>query len=425
MSITRATRTPARGRHTTGKETALFVLAATVIAIHVIDDSFLQPQPGTSAGDHVFSGLIPLALLALAGWAFPRVRSGARGAIALTLVIPAILSGAEGLYYGGKTGLSGDDYTGLLAMAAAPLLLALGVRSLWTSRRLEDHRIRRYGRRTLISAGVLTTAVIVAMPLTIAYIGSHIARADVPAADLGAAHQDVDLHTSDGLKLAGWYVPSRNRAAVIVFPGRSGSRTQTRMLVRHGYGVLLYDRRGEGRSEGDPNSWGWDFDKDIKAGIAFLQHRRDVDPRRIGGLGLSVGGEMMLQTAADTKDLAAVVSEGAGARTMGEELDDVFGLNKLTTALSYGARDLANSVLQNRLPPENLIKLIPRIAPRPVFLIHAGSDDAGHRNPDYYRAARQPKQIWEAKGGHTDGIDEQPQEYERRVTDFFNKALLP
>lgn len=82
-------------------------------------------------------------------------------------------------------------------------------------------------------------------------------------------------------------------------------------------------------------------------------------------------------------------------------------------------------MLQDRLPPENLIKLIPRIAPRPVFLIHAGSDDAGHRNPDYYRAARQPKQIWEAKGGHTDGIDEQPQEYERRVTDFFNKALLP
>lgn len=102
MSITRATRTPARGRHTTGKETALFVLAATVIAIHVIDDSFLQPQPGTSAGDHVFSGLIPLALLALAGWAFPRVRSGAQGAIALTLVIPAILSGAEGLYLRGR-----------------------------------------------------------------------------------------------------------------------------------------------------------------------------------------------------------------------------------------------------------------------------------------------------------------------------------
>ena len=29
------------------------------------------------------------------------------------------------------------------------------------------------------------------------------------------------------------------------------------MLARHGYGVLLFDRRGEGRSEGEPNAWGW------------------------------------------------------------------------------------------------------------------------------------------------------------------------
>ena len=89
------------------------------------------------------------------------------------------------------------------------------------------------------------------------------------------------------------------------------------MLARHGYGVLLYDRRGEGVSEGDPDGWGWDFDKDILAGVDFLKHRADVDPARIGGLGLSVGAEMLLETAASTRDLAAIVSEGAGSRTMG------------------------------------------------------------------------------------------------------------
>jgi hypothetical protein len=50
---------------------------------------------------------------------------------------------------------------------------------------------------------------------------------------------------------------------------------------------------------------------------------------------------MMLQTAAQTDRLAAVVSEGAGARSLGEELDDVSGFEKLPTALSYGVRDLA------------------------------------------------------------------------------------
>ena len=403
---------------------AVFTAAVGLIAVHVIDDSFLQPQPGTSAGDHLFSGLIPLAILAVAVWAYPRVRAGARAAMALSLVVPAVLSGAEAIYYGGKTGLSGDDYTGLLALAAAPVLLVLGVWTLWTSRRMGDGLARRYGRRLLKAAAVLVAAPLVLVPLSISYVGSHVSRAEVPEAELGAAYEDVTLETSDGLELEGWYVPSRNRAAVIVFPGRTGAQKQARMLVRHGYGVLLYDRRGEGHSEGDPNSFGWDFDKDIRAGIDFLAQRADVDPGRIGGLGLSVGGEMMLQTASQTDRLAAVVSEGAGARSLGEELDDVSGFAKLPTALTYGVRDLANSVFQDRLPPRNLMDLVPKIAPRPVFLIHAGEDDAGHRNPDYFRAAKEPKQIWEVEGGHTDGIDEQPEEYERRVVAFFDRAAL-
>jgi uncharacterized protein len=384
----------------------------------------VQSQPGTSAADHLLSGLIPLALLALAAWAYPRLRPGARAALSLSMVLPAALSGAEAIYYGGKTGLSGDDYTGLLAMAAAPVLLALGVWTLWGSRRVGDRLAVRYGRRLLKTVAVLVVAMVVVVPVAIAYVGSHVARAVVPEAHLGAAHETVELETSDGLRLEGWYVPSRNGAAVIVFPGRSGTQRQARMLVRHGYGVLLYDRRGEGKSEGDPNGWGWDFDKDIRAGIDFLERRADVEEGSIGGLGLSVGGEMMLQTAAGTDRLAAVVSEGAGARSVREEVDDVAGPDKIPTALTYGARDLANSILQNRLPPDNLLELVPRIAPRPILLIHGGADDAGHRNPAYFRAAREPKQIWEARGGHTDGISEHPREYERRVVGFFDRALL-
>jgi uncharacterized protein len=416
-------RRPAAAQHASDLSRTLFSAAVGLIAVHVIDDSFVQPQPGTSAGDHLIGGVILLAILALAAWAYPRVRAGGRAAIALSLVVPAVLSGAEAIYYGGKTGLSGDDFTGLLALGAAPVLLGVGVWTLWTSRRLGDNPARRYGRRALKFAAVFIAASIVVVPLSIAYVGSHVSRAEVPEAKLGAAYEDVKLDTSDGLELEGWYVPSRNRAAVIVFPGRTGAQKQARMLVRHGYGVLLYDRRGEGHSEGDPNSFGWDFDKDIRAGLDFLTQRADVDPERIGGLGLSVGGEMLLQTAAETKDLAAIVSEGAGARSMAEELDDVSGFNKVGTALTYAVRDLSNSVFQNRLPPDNLTQLVPKIAPRPIFLIHGGEDDAGHRNPDYFRAAKEPKQIWEAKGGHTDGIDEQPDEYERRVVAFFDEAL--
>ena len=78
---------------------------------------------------------------------------------------------------------------------------------------------------------------------------------------------------------------------MIVFPGRSGPQKHARMLIRHGYGVLLFDRRGEGASEGEPNAFGWTGDRDLHAAAAFLRSRRDVDAERIGAIGLSVGGE--------------------------------------------------------------------------------------------------------------------------------------
>ena len=131
----------------------------------------------------------------------------------------------------------------------------------------------------------------------------------------------MKFETKDGLELEGWYIPSRNGAAVISFPGRNGPQRQARMLARHGYGVLLFDRRGEGRSDGEPNIFGWGGDEDIKAAVRYLQTRDDVDPKRIGGIGLSVGGELMLEAAAETKDLRAVVSDGAGARTAREAID--------------------------------------------------------------------------------------------------------
>ena len=70
------------------------------------------------------------------------------------------------------------------------------------------------------------------------------------------------------------------------------------MLVRHGYGVLLLDARGYDGSQGDPNLFGWDDAKDIDAAVAWLQRQPDVAGGRIGGIGFSVGGEMMLEAAA-------------------------------------------------------------------------------------------------------------------------------
>jgi uncharacterized protein len=410
------------------RETVLFVIAIALIALHVIDDNFLAPQPGMSPGDHVVSGLVPLAVLGLAAWAYPRLRGGRRGALALLLGPLGIAAGIEAFYYTRAVGPSGDDFTGLAAIAAGLLLLGLGAVTLWRTRRTAGSLWWRYPRRALLGlAGVLLAASVV-VPVGLGYATTHIGRAVVPPNHLGVPNEDVTFTTSDGLELHGWYVPSRNGAAVIAFPGRNGPQRQTRMLARHGYGVLLFDRRGEGDSDGEPNSWGWGGKADIKAAIAYLQHRPDVDAGRIGGLGLSVGGEMMIETAAETDELAAVVSEGAGARSTTEDMDqDDPALEKWTLGLTMSAaKTAAIAVFSNHSPPPNLKDLAARIE-QPLLLIAAPVKGVGEGlNRGYAKAAGESATLWEIpESTHVGGLVARPEEYERRVVGFFDGVLRP
>jgi uncharacterized protein len=408
-------------------ESRLFMLAIAAIALHDVDDNYLQPQPGTSAADHLVSGLVPLAALGLAAWAHPRLRGAWRGAMALALGVLGIAAGIEAVHYTEKVGASGDDFTGLLCVPAGVLLLGLGAVTLWRTRRTEGNHVWRYGRRLLLGAAGAIAAAVVLLPIGLAYITTHVGRAVVPTNELGVAYENVSFTTSDGLKLVGWYVPSRNGAAVIAFPGRKGPQEKARMLARHGYGVLLFDRRGEGKSEGEPNSWGWGGDRDVKAATAYLHRRPDVEHGRIGGIGLSVGGEMMLETAAEADDLKAVVSEGAGARMFTEEMDqDLPPFEKAANAVPAWIKQASVAVFSNQAPPTNLKALVPKIAPRAMFLIAAPNAPTGEDlNRGYYRAAGQPKTLWEIpESGHVGGLEARPAEYERRVIGFFDAALL-
>ena len=197
----------------------------------------------------------------------------------------------------------------------------------------------------------------------------------------------MTLRTSDGLDLAAWYVPSRNGAAVISYPTRQGKLPQARMLVRHGYGVLLLDARGYDGSDGDPNLFGWSDAKDIDAAVAWLQRRPDVKGGRIGGIGFSVGGEMLLQAAASNTGLRAVVSEGAGARSVREDL--LRGPQGWLALPEAAFQTAAVAVMSGTAPPPSLTDLVPRIAPRPTLLIYAGHGAGGEElQPHYYEAPR-------------------------------------
>src|SRR6187431_2102396 len=67
-----------RSRWLPRDERSLFLIGTAVIALHVLDDTLLQPPAGTTAADHLVSALVPTLLLAVAAWGFGRVRAGWR-----------------------------------------------------------------------------------------------------------------------------------------------------------------------------------------------------------------------------------------------------------------------------------------------------------------------------------------------------------
>ena len=150
-----------------------------------------------------------------------------------------------------------------------------------------------------------------------------------PSAD----YREVAFDASDGVHLSGWYRPTRNGATLLVLHGGGGDRTgavaHAKLLARHGYGVLLYDARGRGESEGPQNAFGWGWTKDVAGAIAFLKSRPEVDPQRIGGLGLSTGADVLIQAAGQGADLRAVVADGTAAESF-EDWRRLQGITAMT-----------------------------------------------------------------------------------------------
>ena len=278
----------------------MFTGAIAVIGAHAAVDSFIVPEPGTGPSDHLLRGLATFSVLALAVVVYSRLPAGGRAALAAVLGALALEGAGLAIADARAVGVRGEGWTGFLLLPVGVALLALSAALLWRSRKTGQ---LRYLRRAGIAAAAVLMAYWLVIPVAIAILATHRPRADVAPADFGTPYEVVTIRTSDGLDLAAWYVPSRNGAAVISYPTRQGKLPHARMLVRHGYGVLLLDARGYDASEGDPNLFGWASAKDIDAAVTWLRSRPDVTDARIGGIGFSVGGEVLLQAAASNTGL--------------------------------------------------------------------------------------------------------------------------
>ena len=394
-------------------ELTVFCTAIGVAVIHALDDAFLNRQPGIDLSQHALAALIAVAGAAGAALAFRRGGPALRAALAFLLGALAMVNGAMHVQHVRVDGVARSDLTGVLALAAGLVLAGLAVFLLW-------HR-RRWWQRLLAVPVVAIGTFLALGPMAMGVIEVHKWREPIGAKP-GPDYREVAFRSSDGLKLTGWYRPSRNGAAVLLVHGGGGDRQgpvrHAEMLAARGYGVLVYDSRGRGHSEGSPNGFGWDWRHDVDGAMAFLKGRPDVEPGRIGALGLSTGADVLVEVAPDRDDIAAIVADGTAAETW----EDWHRLRGDDAGMVPGWFMFKTIEVLSGDPPSSTLEDRVREIRRPVLMVSAGTLEESEFGALYDRAAGPSVEHWNLPDvGHTAAIREAAAASEQRVTAFFER----
>jgi len=201
--------------------------------------------------------LLVVVVTAWAVWFTRRAARAGRGATALALGIAGTVAGAGAASaHLAKAGLDAAAAVAVVVLVTGVVLLVWGVAMLV--------RATPGWWRLLAVPAALVLLEFVLLPLTVAVNATNRPPSPLgPAtpARYGLGYQDVAFRTADGVRLSAWYIPTRNGAAVVLLPGAGSTRTsvlgQAAVLARHGYGTLLVDTRGHGRSGGHAMDFGW------------------------------------------------------------------------------------------------------------------------------------------------------------------------
>jgi len=245
--------------------------------------------------------------------------------------------------------------------------------------------------------------------------------------DPGVRWRNVRITASDGAVLQAWLLWPRNANgnSVIVLHGiadsRAGEMGLARMLLAHGYTVLLPDSRGHGDSGGDLVTYGLREAGDLHRWVTWLI--TDQHPLHVFGMGESLGAAVLLQSLAIEPRFSAVVAECAFASF--ERIADDRVSQRVPRVMAFPAVWMGFEYARLRYgldfrgaSPE---AVLPKVA-IPVLLIHGLADDKTPPIHSEILAAENPRwvRLWLVPGaGHTGAFGTAPQEFQRRVLGWF------
>lgn len=285
-------------------------------------------------------------------------------------------------------------------------------------------------RRSALRAALIVLVVLISIPYFLYPAGMGLfssfraAQAPEPPPE---GFSTVTLRASDGTELACWYAPGENGAAIILVHGSNGNLASLRpyaaFLRKAGFGVLALTLRGHGGSGGRGNAFGWECGSDAAAAVQYLTEN---GCRRIGALGLSLGGEVLLSSAGSLPEIAAVAADGATHHSLSDYLAPEWN-RSLWRSWTAHVLYASAALFTGQKPPESSIAASIAGADSTRFLLIAAGSRASELEFGQYYASlanERTELLAIPKAGHTQGYALYPDEYARRLTEFFNDTLL-
>lgn len=244
--------------------------------------------------------------------------------------------------------------------------------------------------------------------------------------------EDVSIKSFDGAILNGWMIHPQhwNGDAALLLHGlgdnRLGMTGYARLLLAHGFTVLLPDARGHGESGGSLVTYGMLERNDIRQWVDFL--RMQVRPGCVYGVGESMGAAELLQSLAAGAQFCAVIAESSFSNfreiaydRMGQpfHLGPWVGetiLRPLVDVAFLRARWKYGLDMEQVSPEDAVANTI-----IPVLLIHGQIDSNIPVRHSIRIHSRDPKTaLWEVPGAdHCGAIAVAPQEFQSRLADWF------
>ena len=302
--------------------------------------------------------------------------------------------------------------------------------------------VLRGRRRSWVVGALVALATLAVLALaSVGWLGSERALHPAPTknppkvADYRLPLQDVAFPSRDGTRLAGWFVPSTQAMGaaptVVLMHGYGGQKEDllphAEYLAARGYNLLLFDFRGRGASGGGAVTVGARERGDAAGALDYLAARGDVDMRRVGMQGYSMGGAVAIMAAAADPRVAGVVAE-APFTDVPTEVAFSFERRIGLPAFPFAPITvrIAEARAGVRIGDVSPLRAVPGLGGRPLLVVDDERDVsiAPGSARAVFEAAREPKRYWLASGAeHGSGHRDARAAFEAEVTRFWAEVF--